>query len=476
MTKDRKNLEVALARRSFWAYCALLEPDFYKDNRPHLKTLCDTLQDFWEGKIKRADGSPYVKLMIQIPPRHGKSRTLVNFTTWLFGKRPETKVITASYNDDLAQDFSRYARDKIHEERNAFKYLVYSDVFDCKIKRGDSAYHQWSLEGQYFSYKGAGVGGSITGRGGDLLIIDDPIKGAAEAFNDNHLEKLWLWYTGTWISRKEEGAREIICNTAWCKKDISGRLLDMEPDEWYQLTMEACNGNGEMLCPELLSYPSYLDLKKRVGEVIFLANYHGKRIDIKGRLYGSLLTYIDFPRDEKGNLIEEERLSYTDTADEGDDYLCHIAGKVALGIVYVTDVIYTKAPQEETEPLVAESIIANETTRAEVESNNGGRAFARGVIRELKERNYRKGSVHWFYQGQNKRARLLTNSTNVMNNVRFPINWRDRWPEYYEAMNTYQREGKNAHDDAPDATTGIVEKALGYVIEAPEIGAGDFGL
>jgi len=70
----------------------------------------------------------------------------------------------------------------------------------------------------------------------------------------------------------------------------------------------------------------------------------------------------------------------------------------------------------------------------------------------------------------------MTNSTNVMNNVRFPLNWKDKWPEYYEAMNTYQREGKNKHDDAPDATTGLVEKAFGSVIQASQISAGDLGL
>ena len=66
-----------------------------------------------------------------------------------------------------------------------------------------------------------------------------------------------------------------------------------------------------------------------------------------------------------------------------------------------------------------------------------------------------------FHQSENKIARILSNSTWIMNHLYFPVNWKDRWPDYYEAMNRYQKEGKNAHDDAPDATTGIAEKVGG---------------
>jgi predicted phage terminase large subunit-like protein len=65
--------------------------------------------------------------------------------------------------------------------------------------------------------------------------------------------------------------------------------------------------------------------------------------------------------------------------------------------------------------------------------------------------------VQWFHQSQNKIARILSNSTWIMDHVYYPINWREKWPDYYNAMNKYQREGKNKHDDAPDATTGIAE-------------------
>jgi len=94
-----------------------------------------------------------------------------------------------------------------------------------------------------------------------------------------------------------------------------------------------------------------------------------------------------------------------------------------------------------------------------VESNNGGRAFARNVDRILRERNY-TCAVNWFHQGENKVARILSNASNVMQHVYFPEGWNKKWPELYLALISYQRTGKNKHDDAPDALTGVVEKYL----------------
>ena len=98
---------------------------------------------------------------------------------------------------------------------------------------------------------------------------------------------------------------------------------------------------------------------------------------------------------------------------------------------------------------------------ADIESNNGGRGFARNIERILKEKyKTNKTRVNWFHQGANKIARIISNSTWIMDHIYFPVNWRNKYPEYYDAMTKYQKEGKNKHDDAPDATTGIAEKII----------------
>jgi len=97
--------------------------------------------------------------------------------------------------------------------------------------------------------------------------------------------------------------------------------------------------------------------------------------------------------------------------------------------------------------------------QARIESNNGGRGFARTIERIMRELKNYITLVKWFHQSTNKQARIMTHATWIMEHCYFPVNWRDKWPEYYHAMTTYQREGKNKHDDAPDATTGVAEFA-----------------
>jgi predicted phage terminase large subunit-like protein len=163
--------------------------------------------------------------------------------------------------------------------------------------------------------------------------------------------------------------------------------------------------------------------------------------------------------DEKGNLLFTEIRNYTDTADQGDDYLCSINYGVYQGEAYVLNVIYTKAPMEETEPATAAILFNDKVNVADIESNNGGRGFGRSVERILKEKfKSNRTQINMFHQSKNKKARILSNATWVMNHIYFPVNWADCFPEYYAAMTKYQKEGKNLHDDAPDATTGIAEK------------------
>lgn len=128
------------------------------------------------------------------------------------------------------------------------------------------------------------------------------------------------------------------------------------------------------------------------------------------------------------------------------------------GEAYVLDVLYTKEGIEFTEPAAARLLFEGQVNAADIESNNGGRGFARAVEQLLREQYHSTRCViRPFYQSANKAARILSHSTWVMEHIYFPVNWKDRWPEYYDAMHRFQKEGHNLHDDAPDATTGIAE-------------------
>ena len=168
---------------------------------------------------------------------------------------------------------------------------------------------------------------------------------------------------------------------------------------------------------------------RAMGEDIASANYQQEPIDIKGRLYSNFKTYTEIPM-ENGKPLFTVIRNYTDTADQGDDYLCSICYGVYNKEAYVLDVLYTKEPMEITEPATAKMLYENDVNIADIESNNGGRGFARQVERILREKyNSNKTKIKWFHQSQNKKARILSNATWVMEHVYFPVNWKDRWPE-----------------------------------------------
>lgn len=154
----RYQAKLELARRDFWEFCKLLAPDFYMEGRDYLKEFCYAMQEFYETDQR--------VLIINMPPRHGKSRTAGLFAQWIFGKNPAEKIITGSYNEQLSTTFSRGVRNAIQERKASKDRIVYHDVFpNTKIKRGSSAANLWTLEGQHVSYLATSPGGTVTGFG-----------------------------------------------------------------------------------------------------------------------------------------------------------------------------------------------------------------------------------------------------------------------------------------------------------------------
>lgn len=445
-----RGAKTELARREFFFYCHLKAPDFYKEERKYLIDLCNEFQDFIQSDDE--------VMVVNEPPRHGKSRTAGLLVEWVLGNDQTQKIMTGSYNETLSTMFSKNVRNDIMEEKADENRIVFSDIFPgVSIKRGDGAMNLWSLEGGYNNYLATSPTGTATGFGASLLIIDDLIKNAEEANNELTKEKHWSWFTDTMLSRLEEGGKIIIIMTRWASDDLAGHALEHFREAGAKLrhiSMKALQEDGTMLCPEVLSYKSYQAKIRAMGADIASANYQQEPIDLKGRLYTSFKTY-------SGQLPQfKEIRNYTDTADTGEDYLCSINyGVTFSNEAYALDILYTKDPMEVTEPAVARMLLAGFVNVADIESNNGGRGFARSVERILREvLGSNHTVVRWFSQNKNKQARIYSNSAWVMQHFYLPEDWRNRWPEYYDAMIKYQREGKNKHDDAPDATTGVAEK------------------
>ena len=413
---------------------------------PHIpKWLAEDVID-WD---RLEDGKVYKKLMLNVSPRAGKSRSVVNFCDWILGKDPTNRIITVSYNTDLAANMSRYVRDGIMQQKVNPLDIVYNDIFpNTRVSRGNSGFMKWSLEGQFFNYLGTGLDGTITGIGGNVVIVDDPIKNADEAMNERVLEQIYTWYTSTFLSRAEkqgDGAIELLVHTRWSTKDLCGRILNSKMGkDWIDLKIPV-EHNGEIFCEGILPRPDFEELAENIDPAIWKANYYQEPMDIEGRLFEKFKTYDELPP-------LEQIIAYCDTADEGSDYLACIVGGIHDGEGYILDVLYTQDPMQVTEEQTADLLVKHNVNHAKIESNNGGKGFARNVERIIWEKYHtRQINITWFHQTENKMARILTGASFIERHVYFPEKWERKFSDFYEHVSTFQKAGKNKHDDGVEA-------------------------
>ncbi len=434
------------------------------------RTYYRILEAYAHGRIR--------KLIVSVPPQHGKS---VGATTllpaYMLGLNPDMRIAIASYSGTLASKFNRRVQ-RIIESRE------YAEIFpNTTIKQGTKplGYIRTSDEVEIVGHKGellsVGREGSLTGNRVDCFILDDLYKDAMEAQSPVVRENCWEWYTSVVRTRMHNTSRELIVFTRWHEEDLIGKLMETErvrpltsfadidkaeDDEWLYLNFEALKSSpateidprseGEALWPEQHS-KQLLMTKRRLDPQRFEAMYQGHPASHEGLLYGNnFQVYDTLPHD----IIK--RGCYTDTADTGDDYLCSVAYSVDTdGVIYLSDVVYTQEPMEISEKLVAAMLVMNDTRIAYVESNNGGRGFARALQRQVPNTK-----VEWFHQSGNKEARILSNSATVLHTLRMPKGWHLLWPEFYAHLTTFKRLIRaNTHDDAADAITGIIEREVG---------------
>lgn len=415
-----------------------------------------------EGTMLKEDGTPYKKMILSVPPRMGKTFSKDLYVLYSILKNPlKTKVISASFSKDLSLISSRVIRNKIAEEKtNPFQITV-QDIFPGVEMSDDNAnVNQWSVkyngDASFFTFKAVSIGSSVTGTGANLSICDDLVADSSTANNETELNKIWDWYWNTFASREEKGTVSLVIGTPWSSNDHIARLKDPNnPDskDWLVLTLPAYDKDkDEMLCEELLDKTQYERLKRNMDEGIFAANYDCTPISQRGRLYKRFLTYSDRPQSF------ERVFAYIDTADTGRDFTAGFVAGVKDGQGYILDAYASRESMETTEKEVAEMLVRNKVEIARVESNNGGRGFARQIQRIMYEDfSSRFTTVETFHQSKNKQSRILTYSSFVENNIFFPEQWKSLYPVIHEQLIRFQRTGKNENDDIQDALTGICE-------------------
>ena len=226
-----------LSRRKLLPFIQRLNPK-YMAGWVH-EDICRRLERFSDDVA--AGLSP--RLMLLMPPRHGKSEIASKmFPAWHLGRHPDHEIIACSYNISLAMGFSK----KI---KALFDDPAYQTVFEARLNPDNRSTEEWAIHNNTGGYVAAGVGGGITGKGAHVLAIDDPIKNAEEADSATTREGLWDWYGSTAYTRLAPGAGVLVIQTWWHDDDLAGKLQqamvnDPESDQFeiikYPAIAEQC--------------------------------------------------------------------------------------------------------------------------------------------------------------------------------------------------------------------------------------------
>jgi predicted phage terminase large subunit-like protein len=261
----RRALEREKAQESFMAYIKMMWPGFVGGR--HHAIMAKKFEAIASGKLKR--------LIINMPPRHTKSEfASYLLPSWFLGKYPNKKIIQCSNTADLAVGFGRKVRNLVDSEQ-------YATVFpDVSLRQDSKAAGRWATNqnGEYFAI---GVGGTVTGKGADLLIIDDPHseQEAALASGDPTVfDRVYEWYTSGPRQRLQPGGAIVIVMTRWAEKDLTGRVMKDaamrdSSDEWEVIEFPAILPSGNPLWPEFWSFKELSALREELPPVKWNAQY-----------------------------------------------------------------------------------------------------------------------------------------------------------------------------------------------------------
>ena len=240
------------ATTNFIDFCKYVWPEMLVGE--HHRRIAEALDRVIAGKCKR--------LMIAMPPRHGKSQMgSYLFPAYVMGKRPQSKLIVGSHTAELAQRFGRMIRNLVEEDK-------YGELFpEVGLAADSKAAGRWNTKGGGEAFF-IGKGGAMTGRGGDIVILDD-ILDEQDALSDTAMENTWEWYTSGPRQRLQPNGSIIVINTRWKTDDLSGRLLrqqgQLKSDQWEVLEFPAILPSGNPLWPEYWGLEELEKVKISIG-------------------------------------------------------------------------------------------------------------------------------------------------------------------------------------------------------------------
>lgn len=306
LTREQIDEERARRAQNSLLNFTLFTNPIYQANWHHIN-LMNALDRMARGKLKR--------LMVFMPPRHGKSEIVSRrYPAYMLGRNPNLEIIGTSYSASLASSMNRDVQriidspeyGKIFPETTLAGKNVRSSAHGSYLRNSD----EFEIVGYRGSYKSAGIGGGITGSGADIAIIDDPVKNRAEAESKTYRDKVYDWFASTLYTRLEKDASILITLTRWHEDDLAGRLLKLAEND----------PNAEQW--EIISYPAIFDSKspnidptdpRKDGEALWPDKYDERALNIMKTTVGSYewsALYEQRPTPSSGGIVKREWFLY----------------------------------------------------------------------------------------------------------------------------------------------------------------------
>lgn len=423
-----------LARRSFWHFCLYMDGEFFRD-RAFLKDVAEGFQAIEDRKIR--------SLAVSMPPRAGKSYITSLFCAWILGRNPSESVMRNTCTATLYIKFSYDVRAIVKSDR-------FREVFKLKLSDDKQNLNGWNVEGaKMVSYFGAGVGGTIIGFGASkVAITDDLYRGMEDALSDTTNDRIIQWKEATHDSRFESGCARIDIGTRWARNDVIGRnsgaaIYDQE------IIVEALDAEGKSFCESVMTSEEYADKMKKTPKHIWMAEYMQRPIDMEGRLFENL-ERIDHEEFEKIREKISGCIAYIDVADGGMDYTAMAIAGIMADKIVIVDYLFNRDNTDINIPLAADKLNKWGVNYCRVESNSMGAMFARQL------QNHTKCKILPIHNQTNKITRIIMQSAFIKNFMIF--SQEEGSSDYHQFMDnveSFSKEGKNKHDDAPDCLSGL---------------------
>jgi predicted phage terminase large subunit-like protein len=296
------------------------------------------------GHLERIERGEIDRLMLLVPPRHGKSELASHrFPAWYLGRQPHSQFLSVSATESLATDFGRAVR-------NTIGSLEYRAIFDTTLAEDSQAKGKWhtSQDGIYYAL---GIGGSILGRGGDCILIDDPYASMQEAMSDLVRKNVWDWYSGTAYNRLMPGGKIVLINHRMHEDDLSGMLLAQQAaggDQWTVVELPAITESGEALWDDAYPIEALERIRRNTQARFWSALYQQKPTPDEGTYWRSdwLRPYTVPP--DPATMRVYGGSDYAVSEEDGADYTVHaVIGIDPENRMYLLDIWRRQASSEE---------------------------------------------------------------------------------------------------------------------------------